>query len=393
MKVRLLLAVIVIALLAGVVYRTQQPESAAGPRGPGNGGPALAVKTVPVIVRDFPVVIELPGTLEAAQQAAVSAQVGGVLLKQQVQEGDSVRAGQVLFSLDARTAQTQIAQNQASLAGARAEVDDAQKKVDRLQPLLASGYISQQEIDAAVLLREAARAKVSTARAGLDAARLGVDYATIRAPFAGRVGRIAAKPGDLVQAGTALTTLTQSSQLDVRASVAQQDWPALAEALARGAVDAQIYTDLGNTAMAQGRLDFVDTQLDAASGAIPVKVRLTTRPTGLLPGQSVRVRLDVGAEAGARVVPEAALQHAQEGAYVYVVRDGKAVLQSVTLLRALDGLMAVSGELRAGEPVLVEIPQRLKADGAVRLEGASPGDKAGKGALPEGTRAESAPRS
>jgi RND family efflux transporter MFP subunit len=375
MKVRILVAVVVIALIAGVVYRIQPQDEPGGPRGkggPGGGGPALAVKTVPVRVEDFPVVIEVPGTLEAAQQAVVSAQVGGVLLRQQVQEGDTVRAGQILFSLDARAAQTQIAQNQASLASARAEVADAQKKVERLQPLLSPGYISQQEVDDAVLARDAARARAATAQAALDAARLEVDYTTIRAPFAGRVGRIAVKPGDLVQAGSALTTLTQARELDVRASVAQQDWPALAAAQARGPVAAVIYADLGTSPLAEGRLDFVDSQLDAASGAVQIKVSLATRPTALLPGQSVRVRLTVGAEADARVVPEAALQHAQDGAFVYVVRNGKAVLQKVRRLRALDGRLALAGDLAAGEPVLVEIPQRLKAGGAVRLAGQRP---------------------
>ncbi|HQT00624.1 MAG: efflux transporter periplasmic adaptor subunit [Hydrogenophilales bacterium 16-64-46] len=390
MKVRILVAVVVIALIAGVVYRIQQQDQAAGPRGAGGpgGGPALAVKTVPVVVRDFPVIVEVPGTLEAAQQAVVSAQVGGVLLRQQVQEGDTVRAGQILFSLDARAAQTQIAQNQASLASARVEVADAQKKVERLQPLLSPGYISQQEIDDAVLVREAAGAKVAAAEAALDAARLDVGYAAIRAPFAGRVGRIAVKPGDLVQAGTALTTLTQARELDVRASVAQQDWPVLASAQARGSVDAEIYTDLGKTPVAQGRLDFVDTQLDAASGAVQIKVRLASLPVGLLPGQSVRVRLAVGVEKDARVVPEAALQHAQDGTYVYVVRAGKAAVQNVMLLRALDGMMAVEGRLAAGEPVLIEIPQRLKADGAVRLEGQR---SAGAGAGAQGGARESRP--
>jgi len=371
MKARFLVAVVVIALIAGVVYRIQGKEAGSGDApGAGGGGAsrALAVKTTPVEVRDFPVVIEVPGTLEAAHQAAVSAQAGGMFLKQHVQEGDQVRAGQLLFSLDARSAQTQIAQNQASLTGARAEVDEAQKKVDRLQPLLASGYISQQEIDDAMLAREAARAKVATARAALDAARLQVDYSAIRAPFAGRVGRIAAKPGDLVQDGTALTTLTQAGALDARASIAQPDWPVLAAARKRGLVKAEIFTDLGRVPAARGRLDFVDATLDAASGTVPIKVRLESESPTLLPGQNVRVRLDVGVEPDARVIPEAALQHAQEGAYVYVVREGKAMTQNVAVLHALDGKLAVKGELAAGEPVLIEIPQRLKTGAQVRLE-------------------------
>jgi RND family efflux transporter MFP subunit len=369
MKGRILLVVVVSALIAGVVYRVQHQEGDDGKQG--GEARALSIRTVPVEVRDFPHVIDLPGTLEAAQQVAIVAQAGGTLLKQHVQEGDSVRAGQLLFSLDARPADARIAQSQASLTGARAETAEAQKKLERLKPLMQSGYISRQEFDDALLVMEAARAKAGTANAELTAARLDVQYAQIRAPLAGKVGRIAVRPGALVQAGgDALTTIVAPGALDVRASVAQQDWPALTAARTHGKVTADIFRDADNTILAQGELVFVDAQLDATTGAVPVKVRLRDAPATLLSGQGVRVRLLLGAEPGARVVPEAALQHAQEGNYVYVVRDGKAVVQSVKLVRALDGELAVAGDLRAGEPVLIEIPQRLKAGSKVKLEGA-----------------------
>lgn len=367
---RILAVVVVLALVAGVAYRVQQKGAEEDRKG--GEGQAIAVKTVPVEVRDFPRVIELPGTLEAARQAAVSAQVGGVLLKQHVQEGDRVRAGQTLFTLDARPAEARIAQSRASLEGARAETEEAEKKLTRLAPLMDSGYISRQEYDDAVLVREAARARAATARAEMQAAQLDAGYAAIRAPFAGQVGRIPVRPGDLVQAGAALTTLIAGGGLDARASVAQSDWPALDAARAAGKVQADIFFDGRDKPAARGELNFVDAQLDAASGAVQIKVRLTDAPPGLLSGQSVRLRLQLGVEPGARVVPEAALQHAQNGTYVYVVRDGRAVAQPVTLLRALDGAQAVSGELAAGEPVLIEIPQRLRAGGAVRLEGERP---------------------
>lgn len=372
MKARIVVLLVALALVAGVVFRMGGKEAGGGPQGHGGEGRALAVKTVPVEVRDFPRVVELPGTLEAVRQAAVSARVGGALQKQYVQEGDSVREGQLLFDIDARAATARIGQGEASLAGARAEVAEAGKKLERLEPLMASGYISQQEYDDAVLAREAARTRVAAARAELDTARLDAGYAAIRAPFSGRVGRITVRPGDLVQAGAALTTLTQAGSLEARAGVAEQDWPALAAARAAGRVAADLFLGPGAVPVARGELVFVDTQLDAASGAVPIKVRLAGTPAGLLPGQGVRVRLHLGVEAGARVVPEAALQHAQDGTYVYVVRDGKAVQQNVTVLRALDGLLALEGALRAGEAVLVEIPQRLKAGGAVRLEDAKP---------------------
>ncbi|OHE62179.1 MAG: efflux transporter periplasmic adaptor subunit [Thiobacillus sp. GWE1_62_9] len=369
MKLRILLLVIVLALVAGVVYRIQTQQ--AGDARKEGGSRVLSVKTVAVAVRDFPRVIDLPGTLEAAQQVAVVAQVSGTVLKQHVQEGDAVRAGQLLFSLDARPAQARIAQSQATLTGARAETAEAEKKLERLAPLMQSGYISRQEFDEAQVALEAARARAGTARAEVESARLDVEYAQIRAPIAGRVGRIGIRAGSLVQAGgEPLTTLIAPGALDVRASVAQQDWPQLAAARAQGKVTAEVFHDVDRTVQAQGELVFVDSQIDAATGAVPIKVRLKASPPALLSGQGVRVRLLLGVLPDARVVPEAALQHAQEGAYVYVVRDGKAVIQPVELIRSLDGEQMVEGDLRAGEPVLIEIPQRLKAGNTVTIESA-----------------------
>lgn len=372
MKVRLLVTVIVLALIAGVVYRTQFAET--GDDKKDGGGRALAVKTVPVAVRDFPRVIDLPGTLEAAQQVAIVAQASGTVLRQHVQEGAQVRAGEVLFTLDARPAQARIAQSQAALAGARAETAEAEQKLARLAPLMQPGYISRQELDAAQVALETARARAGSARAELEAARIEVGHAQIRSPIAGRVGRIAIRQGSLVQAGgEPLTTIVAPGALDVRAGLAEADWPQLAAARAAGRVMAEAYPDLlGATGRpapaARGELVFVDTQLDPTTGAVPLKVRLEDSPGALLPGQGVRLRLLLGSLADVMVLPEAALQHGQDGTYVYVVRDGRAVVQPVRATHGLDGLQVVEGELQAGEAVLVEIPKRLKAGGKVTLE-------------------------
>lgn len=369
MKLRILVSIVVLALLAAVVYRVQ--HQGAGERR-GGSDRVLAVRAVPVELRDFPRVLDLPGTLEAAQQVAIVAQVGGTVLRQHVEEGDAVAAGKILFTLDARPARARIAQSQATLAGALAEAEEAERQLRRLDPLMASGYISRQEYEAARVALEAARARAGAARGELEAARLDVAYAAIRAPIAGRVGRITVRPGSLVQAGgDPLTTLIAPGTLDVRASVAQQDWPELAAAREQGRVAAEVFLDTHPGARARGALVFVDTQIDAPTGAVPIKVRLADPPLGLLSGQSVRVRLLLGSDADARVVPEAALQHGQTGSYVYVVRGGKAVVQPVTSVRSLDGEHMVEGELRAGESVLTEIPQRLKAGDAVRLEPAA----------------------
>jgi RND family efflux transporter MFP subunit len=382
MKVRILVIVVVLALIAGVIYRTQFAESDDGRQG--GGDRALAVKTVAVAVRDFPRVIDLPGTLEAAQQVAIVAQTSGTVLRQHVQEGDPVRAGETLFTLDARPAQARIAQSQAALTGARAEAAEAAKKMERLAPLMQSGYISQQEYDDARLALEAARARTGTAGAELESARLDAQYAQIRSPIAGRVGRIAIRQGSLVQAGgEPLTTVVAPGALDVRSALAEGDWPQVIAARAAGRVMAEVRPDslgspAGQATAVQGELVFVDTQLDPATGAVPLKVRISGSPGALMPGQGVRLRLLLGSLSDVNVLPEAALQQGQDGTYVYVVRDGRAVIQPVRATHSLDGLLVVEGELQAGESVLIEVPKRLKAGGPVRLDGASSDNRPGK---------------
>ena len=373
MKLRIVLVLIVLALIAGVVYRTQEkPPQPEGRRGGGAGG-VLKVRTVPVALRDLPLVLDLPGTVDAAKQVAIVAQTSGVLQRQQVQEGQTVRAGELLFTLDARPLRAQIDQNRAALTGLQASERQATRLVAQLAPLNAPGFISRKEFADAQLAQEAARANANAARAALQAAQLAWNHTQLRAPIAGRVGRINVQPGSLVQANAAtpLTTIVAPGALDVRASVAQQDWPQLAEARARGKVTAEIYASDSNSVSARGEMVFVDDLIDATTGAVAIKVRLSTPPPALLPGQGVRLRLLLGDEIGVRVIPDAALQQGQEGSYVYVVRGGKAMLQRVTALRTLDNNVVVDGQLAAGEPVLIEVPQRLKAGSRVTLDSAT----------------------
>ena len=393
MKLRIVLVLIVIALIAGVMYRTyEKPASPENRKGGAATGGILTVRTVPVALRNLPRVLDLPGTIDAAKQVAVVAQTSGVLQQQRVQEGQAVRAGELLFTLDARPLGAQIDQHRATVAGAQAAERQAVRLVTQLAPLNAPGYISRKEFADAQLAQEAARANASAARAALQAAQLEWNNTQLRAPIAGRIGRINVQPGSLVQANAAtpLTTIIAPGALDVRANVAQQDWPQLADARLRGKIPAEIYIEGNKTVIAQGELVFVDSRIDAATGSVAIKVRLNAPPTSLLTGQGVRMRLLLGDEIGVKVIPEAALQQAQEGSYVYVVRADKAILQRVTALRTLDGNVVIDGKLAAGEPVLIEVPQRLKAGSKVKLEGAAgPGGRspgAGAGTHPRGPR-------
>lgn len=369
MILRLVAVALVLTLVAATVYRVLENRTPDPARS--GEGRAMGVKTVPVAVRDFPLVLELAGTVEAAREAALAPQVAGVLARIHVREGQTVAPGAPLFALDARAQEARAAQSRAALTGAEMELAEADKTLARLEPLRAEGFISQQEYDDAVLAQASARARVLSTRSALEAARLEAGFARVVAPFAGRVGRIEAKVGDFVPAGQALTVLTGAGGLDVRAAVPQADWPALEAALRAGGVTAALYSEDQTGPVARGTLAFADNRLDPATGAVPVRIAVS-EPGMLLPGQTVRVRLSVGTLPAATVIPDAALQLAQEGAFVFVVREGKAELVRVTPLRRLDGALAVTGALAAGEPVIVEVPRRLRAGGAVTPSGEKP---------------------
>jgi RND family efflux transporter MFP subunit len=198
------------------------------------------------------------------------------------------------------------------------------------------------------------------------------------------------QPGALVQAaGTPLTTVVAAGDLLVRASVAEQDWPLLAAARTAGRISAEVRDKHATEGLARGELVFIDNQIDPASGAVAIKVRLIDPPPSLLSGQALPLRLTLGVEPGARAVPDAAVQVGQNGSFVYVVRDGKAVAQAVQALRSLDGMTQIAGDVRAGEAVLVEIPKRLRDGSLVKLARVA-GD-AGKSGARSGGKPSSAP--
>jgi len=169
-------------------------------KGKGAGGP-LVVKATRAVAKPMPVLIEAVGTVEPEHSVQVRAQVSGVLQSVLFKEGDTVKAGQLLFQIDPRTFEAAYRQSQAQLARDQAQLENAKVQQERLEPLLKREFITRQEFDVAVTSVKSLEATVAADRALMEQARIQLEFARIQAPIAGRTGALAVKSGNLVAAG------------------------------------------------------------------------------------------------------------------------------------------------------------------------------------------------
>ena len=358
-------ALALVALLAGGYEQFVRAKSQRSARQTNPG--AVAVSTVRAERRDFPVVLEVTGTVTPLDTVDVRAQMSAVVDKVLIAEGQFVKAGQPLFALDGRAAQVDVRKAEAQLARDQATLADALRQLERSKDLLRQNFVAQSAVDTNRAQVDAQRAAVAADRAAIESARVALGYARIDAPSAGRAGAIAVHPGSYVQPGTTtLVTITRLDPIAVAFNLPQRNLPdALAQLDAGGAgVTVQLPGGAEERASLRGRLRFVDNAIDANSGTVKVKAVFDNPAHQLWPGAYVNVRLPVETIRGAVVVPQAALIQGVDGKTLYVVQDGKAALREVTVLASASN-QAVVGGLAGGERVVVEGRQNLRPGVAV----------------------------
>lgn len=341
-------------------------------------GPPVSVSTVVARQRDLALTLEATGSVVPVASVEVRPQLTSVVTQVHVREGQFVRAGQPLFTLDTRTDEAKVAQARAQVAKDQAALADAQRQLTRSRELLAQGFISQGAVDSAQALADTQAALVTADKAALDAARVALAYGQVKAPSAGRVGMVNVYPGTSVQANTTtLLTITQLDPIDVAFSVPQRHLPDVLAALPAGAA---VKASLPDAAAFTGRLQFVDNAIDASSGSVKLKARFDNRGAAgqgapaLWPGAFVKTELTVRTIKGAVVVPQAAIIQSAKGTLAYAVENGVAVARPLQVLATEGADVAVSG-VRAGERIVLDGRQNLRPGAAVverKPEGAGP---------------------
>lgn len=319
----------------------------------------VTVTTVRAQKRDLPVLLKATGAVTPLTSVDVKPQMSSIVSKVHFKEGQFVKAGDLLFTLDARTDEASVAKALAQLARDHAALADAQRQFARARQLMAQNFISQGALDTNQAQVDSQLAAVAADQAVIDASRVALSYARITAPNAGRAGAINVFPGSAVQANlTTLVTITQLDPIAVAFNLPQRNLTDALSALKDGgAVVSATLADGGGSF--SGRLKFVDNAVDASSGSVKVKAVFDNKDGKLWPGAFVEISQTVTTLKDAVVVPQAAIIQSARGAIVYAMEGGKAALKPVQVLYAQGNDAAVSG-VGVGDSVVLDGRQDVR---------------------------------
>ncbi|WP_235907911.1 efflux RND transporter periplasmic adaptor subunit [Siccirubricoccus phaeus] len=335
---------------------------AAAPAGAQQAGGGVPVTTDAVRQGAVPIEILANGIVASESVVTVRTRVDGQITQVHVTEGQMVKRGQPLFTLDSRLNQAVLAQQEAQLMRDRAQAARTEADARRYQSLRGESFASQQRFEQAQADALAAAATVRATEAMIAQTKLQVEFATITAEIDGRLGALPLRVGNFVRQAesTAITTLTQVDPILVQFAVPERWLAEVKAAMARGTARVRVQPEQDGAPPPEGELVFVDSAVDTGTGTILLKARFANAEMRLWPGQYVQVTLTPRAEDGAITVATAAVQTGQQGRYVFVLApDNTARRRTVTLERTLGDRAVVRGELKPGEKVIVDGAQRV----------------------------------
>jgi multidrug efflux system membrane fusion protein len=337
--------------------------------------PAVPVSVATVEAREVVPWAEFSGRLEAIERVELRSRVAGVVEAVHFREGNLVKQGELLVSIDQAPYLADLQRAEAQVQGAKARVALADSENERGQQLLATRNLSQRDVDTRVNNLREAQANLQAAEAARRTAQLNLDYTQIRAPISGRIGRLDVTIGNLIAAGGQV--LTSLLSVDPIYAAFNADERSVLDALASlpdgsralEQIPVRISTATAQAAQFTGKLHFVDNGIDGASGTVRVRARLDNPDGKLMPGQFVRVQLGQARAEQQLVVNERAVGTDQNKKFVFVVGDdAKAAWREVSLGAAHDGLRVVIAGLKPGERIVVNGLQRVRPGATVAPE-------------------------
>ncbi len=330
--------------------------------------------------KDVPVILEAIGRVRPPASVAIKAQVGGQIAKAHFTEGEEVKEGDLLFTIDPRPFEVALALARAAFAQAQAQAKNAREQAARYASLGETGTVPREQADQFQNTAVAAEAAVQAADASVNNAQLQLDYCAVLAPLSGRTGRVLVDPGNVVRANeTDLVIINQIQPIEVLFSLAERHLPEVQQQLREDRLKVVANPEGQKEARAEGELRFVDNAVKPTSGTIDLKATFENADRVLWPGQFVSVELWLRIERGVWVVPAKAVQTGQKGPFIYVVQaDRTAQPRNVVVKRTVRGQAVIAQGLQSGETVVTDGQSRLVPGARVEI-------KAGLDGQPEST--------
>ncbi len=322
--------------------------------------PAVPVTVAKITRQTVPVTVRAIGHVEPIATVAVKARIGGTLDKVHFREGQDVRAGDLLFTIDPRPSAAALRQAEAQLERDQALARKAEADVARYKELVAKDFVTKEQYDQIVANAGALRASAQADQANLDNARLQLAYCTITAPIAGRTGNLSVKPGNLIKANDdrGLVTINQTRPIDVSFTVPAQLLPAISQHDGQRLKVTAVLPEQKQPEL--GQLTFVDNGVDPATSTILLRATFANGSERLWAGQFVDVTLVLDEEADRIVAPATAVQTGQQGSYVFVVKADETVdLRAIKVARQDETQAVVDSGLQPGETVVTDGQLRL----------------------------------
>lgn len=376
------LVLVAVAAAGAWYWRSHGSEGAQTARGRGGDAPA-AIVSAAAVQADFPVRKRAIGFVETPASVVVRSRIDSQIMQQHVTDGQFVKGGDLLFTLDDRDIKAQIAKDEAMLAKDEATHTRNLADLDRYKQLFARNAGTQAQVDQATADERSSAASIQGDHATLDADRLKLSYTRITAPIDGRIGAVQVTPGNLVNANansssatSGLLTITQMKPLRVSFAMPEHELPTLQGALA-AAKPIPVTARVPNSGRppAEGKLNFVDSTVDISSGTITAKAAFANDDLTLWPGQYVDIEIIPETLMGAAVIPTVAVQTGQKGPYVFVVKpDSTVELRQIKVALSDGDKTAVTDGIAPGERVVIDGQMRLKQGTRVR-ERAATGEK------------------
>ena len=339
----------------------------------GGGSSRVPVTIARAEQRRVPYELLGTGTVEPRQTASVQAQVTGILTRVAFREGDDVAAGQLLFQIDPRPFQAMLEQALAMLARDQAQAQSALADADRYAQLVKQDYVTKSDYEAKRAAADALQAAVRADSAAVANAHLNLEWAAIRAPIAGRTGRLLVREGNLVRANAAdpLVVINQIRPILVRFAVPQKHLADI-QRYSEHRLPVFVSPSQSDTVFSEGVLTFVDNSVDTTTGTVLLKGEFPNRDNALWPGEFLTVRLQLYIDDKALVVPAQAVMTGQQGTYVFVLnQDGTARSQPVTVERPAGAYAVIAQGVQPGDEVVTDGQVRLVNGAPVEVKGSA----------------------